>query len=125
MENQTKKMSLGDCITLKSLLLTQADFQQRITGMQLPTDDVKWFSYHMQGMLEELGELLKADKRWKTHRNDSVDVENKLEELADVFVTTFNLAIFSGFSHDEVIDAIVDKMQVNNIRLASESKYIK
>ena len=57
----------------------QVKFQEKIlekkagTGqpvMSLPQDDVNWFSYHIQAMVEELGEVMKADKRWKTHRNE-------------------------------------------------------
>ena len=91
----------------------QICFQRLILGDSLPADDVKNFSYHMQAMMEELGEVLKADKRWKTHRNTFHDPVNKAEELADVFITAFNLAIFSGIKPEEMFKAIEDKIYKN------------
>lgn len=35
---------------------------------QVPVDDVGLFSYHMQHLMSEVGEVLDSDKRWKTHR---------------------------------------------------------
>lgn len=103
----------------------QTDFQKmvlRYKGMcdladDLPADNIPWASYHVQAMVEEMGEVTKADKRWKTHRNENYDRLNKLDEIADVFITTMNIAIFSGFQPKEVSDAIVNKIQQNIERL--------
>ena len=38
-------------------------------------------------MTEEMGEVLASDKRWKTHRKERYVREEKLDELADVFIT--------------------------------------
>lgn len=91
----------------------QQVFQHTVTGLEVPVDNVNWFQYHMTAMTEELGEVLKADKRWKTHRNVFYDPANKLEELADVFVTAMNLAIFSGFDADQMLEAISAKLSEN------------
>lgn len=105
------------------LFSKQVEFQQNLlkkkTGedVVLPIDSVDWFSYHMQAMMEELGEVLKADKRWKTHRNSRYEKEEKLDELADVFITAINLCIYSDFDYDDISDAIRKKIEENGNRL--------
>lgn len=100
----------------------QIDFQQMILVEKakegkpyfvLPQDDIDWFTYHMRAMVEELGEVTKADKRWKTHRNENFNQEEKVDELADVFITAMNLAIYSGLSGQDVYDAIKRKIKEN------------
>jgi NTP pyrophosphatase (non-canonical NTP hydrolase) len=91
----------------------QQQYQKLITGEITPQDNVKWFSYHIQAIQEEIGEVLKADKRWKTHRNAHYDKANKLEELADLFITAINIALFSGFGHQEIEQAIINKINEN------------
>ena len=83
----------------------------------IPIDSKSWFVYHITAMVEELGELLKADKRWKTHRNTRYDREEKLDELADVFITAVNIAIYSGFDSEEVETAILKKIADNTKRV--------
>lgn len=96
----------------------QSDFQTKLTGIDsLPKDDIDLFQYHMSAMTEELGEVLRADKRWKTHRNTHYDPGNKLEELADVFITAINLSLFSGFTADNIRLAITAKITENNWKL--------
>ena len=92
----------------------QLAFQALITGEKsLPKDSVRWFSYHVQAMVEEMGEVLRADKRWKTHRNVFYDENNKMEEIADMFITILNLAIFSGLDAQSLYDVVSAKMQRN------------
>jgi len=96
------------------LFNNQLKFQKMITGENdLPEDSVRWFSYHVQAMVEEMGEVLRADKRWKTHRNAFYDRENKMEEIADMFITILNLAIFSGLDAQSLYDVVSAKMQRN------------
>lgn len=101
------------------LYKNQISYQARILARQndqgsaIPRDDVHWFSYHIQAMVEELGEILKADKRWKTHRNSTFDAENKKEEIADMFITAMNLAIYSGLEYDELSTIIKNKIEGN------------
>lgn len=97
----------------------QRKFQERVTekSVALPLDDPQMFQYHMTAMTEELGEVLKADKRWKTHRNTAHNPEEKLDEIADCFITMFNVAMWSGYSKDELFEGIFDKIVQNNIRL--------
>jgi len=94
----------------------QRHFQMYIEG-RYPVDDPKLFQYHMTAMTEELGEVLKADKRWKTHRNKAYNPEEKLEEIADMFITAMNIAMWSGFTSEELSKAISDKIDRNSERL--------
>lgn len=108
------KTPLGNPILFDHIFFNQTVFQARVTKINgLPIDNIGWFSYHMQAMQEELGEVLKADKRWKTHRNTAFDPENKAEELADVFITAINLAIFSGIDAQMMLNAITYKQAEN------------
>lgn len=104
------------------LFSKQVEFQQSLLKKKgeeviLPIDSVDWFSYHMQAMTEELGEVLKADKRWKTHRNSRYEREEKLDELADVFITAMNLCIYSDFDYEDISEAISKKIEENIKRL--------
>jgi NTP pyrophosphatase (non-canonical NTP hydrolase) len=118
MTEKTGELFLGEPSCSLSLLFErQRQFQVLVTGLSLPEDDNTWFMYHMNAMQEELGEVLKADKRWKTHRNAHFDPENKLEELADVFITAMNLVIFSGVKPSEFYAAVGTKLADNAAKL--------
>lgn len=80
-------------------------------------DNVDLSSYHSLAMMEEVGELIKSDKRWKNYRNEHYDKENKKEELADCFITLFNIAMFSGINGDELESAIMAKIISNHQRI--------
>ena len=103
----------------------QKEFQSKVTCIEqseLPQDNINWASYHMLALMEEVGELLKSDKRWKTHRNEHYDKDNKLEELADCYITLMNIAIFSGITKEEFHDAIEIKMDKNFEKLNEAMK---
>ena len=110
----------GGTSPLASIFNAQMCFQNMITGMRRPIDDYKLFQYHVTGMMEELGEVLKADKRWKSHRNTKYDPTNKLEEIADVFITAINIALYSGFSDIDVFEMIMFKIALNENKLRLE-----
>lgn len=95
----------------------QTHFQEAITGAKCPGDNLTQFSYHIQAMVEELGEVMKADKRWKTHRNERYESAEKLDEIADVFITAMNIAIHSGFTAEAIEGAISRKISENYERL--------
>lgn len=108
--------------SLDTLYSLQTSFQKNISQNEvLPQDNLQGFQYHITAMIEELGELLQADKRWKTHRNVKFDNDEKLAEYADVFITALNIAIHSGFTSDEVFDAVLQKICENNRRLESNA----
>ena len=111
----TKKM-------IGKLFNQQAAFQKRITQINLPDDNIVWSSYHILALQEEIGEVLKADKRWKTHRNIAYDPKNKLEEISDCFITLINVALFSGFGSQDIYNAIESKIKRNIERLNSDEE---
>lgn len=78
----------------------------------VPCDDIKLASYHVQQLMSEIGEVLESDKRWKNYRNDKYDREHKLEELADCFIVLMNIAMFSDFHAKELTDAILNKIMI-------------
>ncbi len=102
--------------SLNSIFAEQIKFQEIITNLKLPTDNYNWSSYHILSLVEEVGELLKADKRWKTHRNKKYDRENKLEELSDIFIILINIILFSGFSIEEIYECVLEKININKER---------
>lgn len=115
MEKILKKS--GEPLTLEDLFSQQQVFQKLVTGFDTPVDNIVEFCYHMNAMQEELGEVLKADKRWKTHRNTYYNKEEKLEELADVFITMMNIAMYSGFDSATLLGAVEAKINKNKEKL--------
>lgn len=83
----------------------------------IPQDIPSLASYHVQQLVSEIGEVLEADKRWKNFRNDKYDRDAKLDEVADCFIVLMNIAMFSGFSADDVANAIHLKQQKVNQRI--------
>lgn len=83
----------------------------------VPVDDVGLASYHVQQLMSEIGEVLDADKRWKSHRNDKYDKEAKIEELADCFIVLMNIVMFSGFSGRDMADMLVKKLNTVTDRI--------
>ena len=81
------------------------------TTITVPVDDVGLASYHVQQLMSEIGEVLEADKRWKSHRNDKNDKDGKLEELADCFIVLMNMVMFSGFDGNDLEEAIEKKLK--------------
>lgn len=83
----------------------------------IPQDIPSLTSYHVQQLVSEIGEVLEADKRWKNFRNDKYDRDAKLDEIADCFIVLMNIAMFSGFSAEEVAKAIYLKQLKVNQRI--------
>lgn len=87
---------------------------------ELPVDNTKLFSYHIQQLMSEIGEVLESDKRWKNIRNNKYDRAHKLDELADCFIVWMNLCIFSGYTSDEILNQINAKLEIFNQRIDKE-----
>ena len=85
---------------------------------ELPIDEPKLASYHIQQLVSEIGEVFDADKRWKNFRNDFYNRDAKLEELADCFIVLMNISMFSGFSANEIYNAISSKIEEVGIRIS-------
>lgn len=83
----------------------------------IPVDDPKLMSYHIQQLVSEIGEILEADKRWKNFRNGKYNKESKLDEIADCFIVLFNVAMFSGFNAEDIYNAINCKIDKVNDRI--------
>jgi hypothetical protein len=110
-------IQIGD--KFAKLFQLQSLFQDAIEGTS-PHDNPIKFQYHMTAMQEELGEVLKADKRWKTHRNTSYIPDEKLDEISDCFITLMNVSMWSGFSADEILSGIEKKIAENYKRIEGE-----
>ena len=87
---------------------------------ELPFDHPKVASYHVQQLVSEIGEVLEADKRWKNMRNGKYDKKSKLDELADCMIVLMNISMYSGFTDEELYNAISNKISVVNERIKSE-----
>lgn len=103
----------------------QVNFQKEVNEIfgygvkveRIPEDNIEIAKYHMLALMEEVGELVKSDKRWKNYRNINFDRDNKLEEISDCFITLFNVAIYSGISAEELELALTKKMDENVERI--------
>ena len=84
--------------------------------VKLPADYPRLESYQIQQLVSEIGEVLEADKRWKSFRNGKYDKVGKKDEIADCFIVLMNVAAFSGLSAEDVLEAIEKKITVNNER---------
>lgn len=87
---------------------------------ELPIDNVQLASYHVLQLMSEVGEVLDADKRWKNFRNEKYDKAGKAEEIADCFIVLMNVAMFSGISSEELVEAISKKIEVVKERIESK-----
>lgn len=87
---------------------------------ELPFDHPRLASYHVQQLVSEIGEVLEADKRWKNIRNGKYDKAGKLDEIADCMIVLLNISMYSGYSADELFDAVSNKMDIVSDRIQSE-----
>ena len=85
---------------------------------ELPIDDPKLCSYHIQQLVSEIGEVLEADKRWKNFRNSAYDKDAKRDEIADCFIVLMNIAMFSGFEATDMYYAISKKIEEVSKRIS-------
>ena len=89
-------------------------------GCELPIDNTRMASYHVQQLVSEIGEILSSDKRWKNMRNNHNCPENKLEEIADCIIVGMNIAMYSGFTGEQLEEAIFKKIDTVADRVAEE-----
>lgn len=117
-ENQRDMLKLG---MYDKSHCSESTYKDRY-NVELPIDDVRLASYHIQQLMSEVGELLDADKRWKNFRNEKYDKGAKLDELVDCYIELFNISMFSGFSAEDVYNAILKKLGVIKSRIDKEVK---
>lgn len=118
-ELYTRQKELQNKMVHDGLYDNYVDYVTKNT-VQLPFDHPKVASYHIQQLISEIGEVLDADKRWKNMRNDKYDKEAKLDEIADCFIVMLNIALFSGYSAEEIEQAIFEKQDVVRQRIKLE-----
>lgn len=114
---------MGQLTSFEDLYNLQKQFQTIVlnstnnnTG-DLPQDNVNFFRYFSLALIEEMGEVLKTDGRWKLYRKSDCSQDEKLEEIADVFLMWCNVALFSGFDSGMLLAAILNKISVNHERI--------
>lgn len=105
----------NDQIAFQNEVIEKAGYGIEVKS--IPEDNIEVAKYHMLALMEETGELIKSDKRWKNYRNKHFDKANKLEELSDCFITLFNVAMFSGISAEELEFSLSNKMAENAKRI--------
>lgn len=89
--------------------------------VNIPVDDICLFSYHIQHLQSEIGEVLEADKRWKNLRKSNFNRQQKIDEIADCFIVLMNIAMFSGVDSQEMLEAIASKIDIVSKRIAEEN----
>ena len=109
-ENQREMINVG----------TYDDVADVEYGCELPIDNTRMASYHVQQLVSEIGEVLSSDKRWKNMRNNHNCPENKLEEIADCIIVGMNIAMYSGFTGEQLEEAIFKKIDTVADRVAEE-----
>ena len=121
MPNDTFVSLFNSQIEFQKLVLQKKPYNIQDEIKELPCDSVQIASYHLQAMAEEFGELVKSDKRWKNYRNTHYDIENKLEELADCFITLMNIAMYSNIDAGTLYCKIKEKILTNTERLTGDN----
>lgn len=106
-----------DQVKIQSRMADNGMYDGIDRDLVIPQDIPSLASYHVQQLVSEIGEVLEADKRWKNFRNDKYDRDAKLDEIADCFIVLMNISMFSGFSADDVTNAIHLKQQKVNQRI--------
>lgn len=104
-------------VQLQSMMVDKGMYDGIDPFLVIPQDVPELSSYHVQQLVSEIGEVLEADKRWKNFRNERYDKEAKLDELADCFIVLMNISMFSGFSAQDIYDAIAKKQAVVRSRI--------
>lgn len=114
MNNSTLKELFQKQVNNQNGLILKGVYDKFISdGVQsVPFDNVNLASHHIQQLMSEIGEVLDADKRWKSYRNEKYNEQDKLEELADCFIVLMNIVMFSGFDADDLANAIEDKLNI-------------
>lgn len=106
----------------KDMYQMQVDFQNTLVedgyaglaeNITLPADDINIFKYSVLHLISELGEVLEADKRWKTSRNIKFVEGDKKKELIDCLIIVFNMLISSGMQADEIVALYRQKVKEN------------
>lgn len=105
------------------LIFQKQEEFQRLLGYDVPVDDPYRMAHHLLGMVSEIGEVSQADKRWKTNgRNRHYDKEEKLLEIADVFIYLVNVCLYSEIPAEHFASAVIQKIRINKERYEEKLK---
>lgn len=104
---------------LEYIFMCQKDLQKELMNVSLPDDRPDLVSVHALGLVSEIGEVLQADKRWKSVNKSGGDMkyhnrEQTISEIADCMNYFVNLCLALNIDDEILFDAFV-KVQ-NNIR---------
>lgn len=99
-------------------IINKGIYEGVASSSNIPVDNPKLMSYHIMHLMSEIGEILDADKRWKSFRNGKFDNEEKIKEIADCFIVLMNIAIYSGYNSDEIVKAIISKIEETKKRIS-------
>lgn len=108
----TLKEVYDEQVKNQMLLIKKGIYGDESKELILPADNVKIANNQLLHLVSEIGEVLEADKRWKSFRNNKYDSAAKAEELADCFIILLNVVMFSGISCDELVKNIQNKINV-------------
>jgi NTP pyrophosphatase (non-canonical NTP hydrolase) len=98
----------------------QKMFQRLLLNDELPKDNREKFALFTLALVEEIGEVLDTDKRWKIMRKTKYNKIDKINEIADCFIHLINICLYSGFDAEEVFKAIDKKININFCRMVEE-----
>lgn len=113
MNDVTMKALFNEQMRVQDILLSKGVYGFRWDEKPtLPFNDDVIANNQVLHLISEIGEVLEADKRWKSFRNDKYDPAAKVEELADCFIILMNIAMFSGIDCEEFIRSIQSKIDI-------------
>jgi len=106
---------------LSTLFKRQIKLQKDITGIDLPADRPDFLTYHISGLVSELGEILDCDKRWKTWRKNvpPADYSALKTEIVDAWHFMINLSLVVGMDAETVFTEFIKKNEIIKERIKS------
>jgi NTP pyrophosphatase (non-canonical NTP hydrolase) len=99
---------------LEYMFMCQRDLQKHLLGAELPSDRPDLISPYALGLISEIGEVLQADKRWKSGMSKTGgdekyhNHEEVLGELTDCLLYFMNLVMACNISEDELFQSFID-----------------
>ncbi len=99
---------------LRYMFMCQRDLQKQLLGADLPGDRPDLISPYALGLVSEIGEVLQADKRWKSGMSKTGgdekyhNHEEVLGELTDCLLFFINLTMSCNISDEELFQSFID-----------------
>lgn len=98
---------------LEYIFECQRDLQAKLLGVKLPADNPRLIAPYALGIVSEIGEVLQADKRWKTEMSRTGGDENYhnseevLGELTDCMLYFVNLVLACNIDQDKLFESFI------------------